>query len=308
MTRITAPLLLCLLLFTGCQTAATGERVEVPIVAQYTIDNVGASQGLFVWEGSIWMYGDRENKGVIKRLEWIGPNDEGKPLIVDAGETYELMLYRNRFSRKNSNERLPRNLIPHPTGLTHHPDYDAFIGNTVDQIGTIYHIHYLGLTESGSLDDWIYNKIDDDLANNGTRPEFVRWNGRWLIATADYGDQGNQLRLYDPDKLKEASKTSDPGVLVAAFDCGPFVQSMHWLDETSTLVLAQNQTPGLGYRLTLMTFGDGPQPPVVERVIDLAEPTDELEGFAVVAPGWAVMSSAMKENNLTVIRWPIKAD
>ena len=306
MNMLLALLASTLLALQGCTVgnhAAT--HIDNPIVEQLTIDNIGACQGVFVHDGSVWVYGDGGNKGVIKRLKWIGPNDKGEPMLKDAGETYELMLYRNRFSRNDENEKLPRNLIPHPTGLTHHPDYDTFIGNSVNQQGTIYHIHFLGLTESGSLDDWIYNKITDDLATNGTRPEFVRYNGRWLIATADHGDEFNQLRLYDPDNLKKAKKTSDEGVLVAAFDCGPFVQSMHWIDETQTLVLAQNQTAGLGYRLTLMKFGDGDTPPTVDRIIDLGQPTDELEGFAIVAPGWAIMTSASKENNLTVIRWPI---
>ena len=306
MKRITAPLLICLALLAGCQTGSAIEKIDNPVVEQLTVTRLGACQGVFVWEGSIWIYGDR-GKGVVKRLEWLGPNDQGKPMLRDAGEPYELMLYRNRFSKSNEDEGLPRNLIPHPTGITHRPEYDAFIGNTVDQKGTIYSVHFLGLTESGTLDDWINNKTIDDLATNGTRPEFVRYNGQWLIATADYGDQNNQLRLYDPKQLKKASKTSDEGVLVAAFDCGPFVQSMHWIDADNTLVLAQNQTVGKGYRLTLLKFGEGEEPPTVDRIIDLAEPKDELEGFAIVAPGWAVLTSASKENNVSVIRWPIDA-
>lgn len=301
-----APLLLCLILFAGCQTGQAIEQVDNPIVEQITVPRLGACQGVFVWEGSVWVYGDR-GKGIVKRLEWVGPNDKGEPMLKDAGETYELMLYRNRFSKSNEDEELQRNLIPHPTGITHRPEYDAFIGNTVDQQGTIYSVHFLGLTESGTLDDWINNKTIDDLATNGTRPEFVRYNSKWVIATADYGDQNNQLRLYDPKKLKKAKKTSDQGVLIAAFDCGPFVQSMHWIDEDNTLVLAQNQTAGKGYRLTLLKFGEGTQAPTVERTIDLTNPNDELEGFAIVAPGWAVLTSASEENNVSIIRWPIKA-
>ncbi|MEM6505955.1 MAG: hypothetical protein AAF711_10965 [Planctomycetota bacterium] len=306
MRQIIAPLLLGLALLAGCQGTSQTDDIENPVVQQLTIDDIGACQGMFIHDGSVWLYGDRNNKGIIKRLEWVGPNDNGGPMLVDTNEVYELWLYRNRFTQRNDQEQLPRNLIPHPTGLTHHEEVGTFIGNTVEQKGTIYHIVWWGFTQSGSLDDWVKNKVVDDLATNGTRPEFVRHNGRWLIATADYGDQGNQLRLYDPEKLKTAQKTSDKGVLVAAFDCGPFVQSMHWIDQTQTLVLAQNQKAGLGYRLTLMRFGDGPEPPVVERVIDLDAPTDELEGFGIVAPGWAVMSSAMTENNVTIIRWPIQ--
>ena len=299
-------LLSCLTLFTGCSATSNTTWIENPVVQQMTIDSIGNCRGVFVWEGSVWLYGDREGEGIIRRLEWVGPNGD-EPMLVDTGETYELKLYRNRYARNDDTEKLPRNPIPHPTGITYHPDYDTFIGNTIDQQGTIYAIHYLGLTESGSLDDWIMNKVVDDLANNGTRPEFVRYNNKWVIATADYGNEKNQLRLYDPDKLKVASKTSDEGVLVAAFDCGPYVQSLHWIDSEQTLVLAQNQTSGLGYRLTLLKFGDGSEPPIVDRVIDLGYPTDELEGFAIVAPGWAVMCSARQENNVSIIRWPIES-
>ncbi|MEO0474816.1 MAG: hypothetical protein AAF085_02435 [Planctomycetota bacterium] len=306
MKRTVTPLLLCLALLVGCHASSGVEHVNNPVVQQITVEKIGACQGIFINDGSVWLYGDRDNKGVLKRLEWVGPNDKGGPMLVDTGEVYELWLYRNRFTQRNDQEQLPRNLIPHPTGLTHHEKLGTFIGNTVDQKGAIYHIVWWGFKQSGSLDDWVKNKTVDDLATNGTRPEFVRYNGRWLIATADYGDQGNQLRLYDPEKLAKASKTSEEGVLVAAFDCGPYVQSMHWIDETQTLVLAQKQTPGLGYRLTLLKFGDGPETPVVDRVIDLGNPTDELEGFGIIAPGWAVMSSAMKENNVTVIKWPIE--
>lgn len=306
MRRLSPILLLSLAMLVGCTTGPTTDRIDNPIVQRLTIDNIGTCRGLFVWEGSLWMYGQRGGEGVIKRLQWVGPNDDDKPMLRDTGETYELKLYRNRYSRSNAYEMLPRNLIPHPAGLTHHEKYDAFIGNTVDHQGTIYAIHFLGLTESGSLDDWIMNKVDDDLASNGSRPEFVRYNGRWLIATADGGDQGNQLRLYDPEKLKTATKTSEPGVLVKAFDCVSNVQSMHWIDDTQTLVLVQHQEAGLADHLILMKFGDGPEPPMIHRTINIGQPTEQFTGFALVAPGWAVMSSANNENNLAILRWPIE--
>lgn len=298
---ITLLLLALVFVIAGCGTVN-------PVVRQQTIKNVGACQGVFVHEGSIWMYGDRDGQGVMRRLTWAGPEIEGGPKLIDTGDLYELTLYRNFGVKRQPDVKLGSQPIPHPTGFTHHPKLGTFIGNTVNQKGTIYHITWWGFEESGSLDDWIINATIDDLANNGCRPEFVRWNGRWLIATADYGNQGNKLRLYDPEKLATAAKTSDPGVLVAEFDCGPFVQSMHWIDEDSTLVMAQNQTAGLRYRLTLLKFGEGETPPTVERVIDLDYPEDELEGFAIVAPGWAIMTSAMKENNVTIIRWPIEAE
>ncbi|MFK7788298.1 MAG: hypothetical protein AB8C95_02240, partial [Phycisphaeraceae bacterium] len=90
------PLLLCFLMFTACHSGSPVERINNPIVTQYTINNINACQGIFVWEGSVWLYGDRDGEGVIKRLEWVGPNDDNKPMLRDAGETYELKLFRNR--------------------------------------------------------------------------------------------------------------------------------------------------------------------------------------------------------------------
>lgn len=298
--------LFCLLL-TACQTSSV-QTVDNPVVQRQTIPGVGACQGVFVHEGSIWMYGDKKGTGVVRRLEFAGPETENGPKLIDTRETYELVLYRDYTVKHQPDLTLTPDPIPHPTGMTHHKELGTFIGNTVDQKGTIYHIVWWGFEDSGSLDSWVLNATEDDLAINGTRPEYVRWDGRWLIATADYGDAGNFIRLYDPEKLAKAAKTSDPGVLVAQFPCGPFVQSMHWIDEENTLVLAQNQTAGLKYRLTLMKFGEGNAPPTVDRVIDLGYPIDELEGFAVVAPGWAIMSSAMQDGNVSIIKWPIEEE
>lgn len=305
-TTITC-LLTCLAIFSGCNTSSTTDRIDNAIVKQQTVKGIGAGQGLAVIEDSVWLYGDN-TKGVIRRMEWAGPDAEGGPMLIDTRETYELILFRPNFVGPDKKTKLDANPIPHPTGLTHHPDFGTFIGNAVNQQGTIYHIFWEGFTESGNLDDWVKNQTIDDLATNGTRPEFVRYDGKWLIATADYGNKGNKLRLYDPKLLAKAQKTSDPGVLVAEFDCGPFVQSMHWIEESNTLVLAQNQTEGKGYRLTVLKFADGPEAPTVERVIDFDNPKDELEGFAIVAPGWAALTSSSKKNNVTLIRWPIIAD
>jgi hypothetical protein len=34
------------------------------------------------------------------------------------------------------------------------------------------------------------------------------------LATAHYGSVANEIRLYDPERLKTAARTSEPGVLV----------------------------------------------------------------------------------------------
>ena len=114
-------LLLCVTMLTACQTGSTVERIDTAIVQQLTIQNIGACQGVFVHDGSVWLYGDRGSKGVIKRLKWIGPNEDGQPMLKDAGETYELLLYRNRYSRSNDNEKLPPSPKPPPPRPTPPP-------------------------------------------------------------------------------------------------------------------------------------------------------------------------------------------
>ncbi|MEM1330900.1 MAG: hypothetical protein AAGG07_10090 [Planctomycetota bacterium] len=174
----------------------------------------------------------------------------------------------------------------------------------------------------GNLDAAIKHTVLDDLANNGTRPEWVRYQGRWVIATSDYGSERNELRLYNPDRLAQVSRTSAPGVLIKKWPCGPFVQSIHFIDGLApdgsrvegggTAVLVQNITPGLGYRLTLVDLQAAAEMDDLRGLttIDFAYPTDELEGFAVLpgfedGEGWAAMLSASREENLHLIRFSL---
>jgi len=308
MKNTTLLLAVCLLMLSGCASRHGVQTVTNPVVSQQTIKGVGACRGVAVFEGSVWLYGDvgKGRKGVVRRLQWSDAQADGGPGLIDTGESYELVLYRNFTSRSDPATRLSPDLITHPTGLASHPKLGAFIGNTGNDKGTIFHIFWEGFTESGNLDDWVLNAIDDDLATHGTRPEYVRYDGRWLIATADDSFKNSKLRLYDPEKLAKAHKTSDPGVLIAEFDCGPFVQNLHWIDEENTLVLVQNRTPGRGCRLTLMKLGSSDGPPTVTRVIEMDFPTDTLAGFAVLAPGWAVLVSSSAEQNVSVMRWPLE--
>lgn len=85
--------------------------------------------------------------------------------------------------------------------------------------------------------------------------------------------------------------------------------------------------------LCLLLLTGGQIGPTIKRIdnaivkqltIDMNQPAEQLTGFAIVAPGskdtpgsrgapgsrgtpgWAIMTSAMTENNVTVIRWPIE--
>jgi hypothetical protein len=251
-----------------------------------TMTGVGAAQGLEWRDGKLYLYGDGEC-GVIRELDvsTSPPRSTGREirLTVDGQDR-----------------------VPHPTGLTFHPDFGTFLGNTVSQKGTILHVDWEKMLRDGTLDGAVLNAAEDDLATNGSRPELVRLGQRWLVASSDYGASGNEVRLYDPDALKGAARTSEPGVLVHRFPCGPWVQSLHWIDERGLLVLVQNQVEGRRWRLT---FVDLRRSVDEGRAVVLSardfEPADELEGFHMVSSttGFLVSSSERDNFRRVAIDW-----
>ncbi|MEO7768287.1 MAG: hypothetical protein ABIS01_12705, partial [Ferruginibacter sp.] len=89
----------------------------------------------------------------------------------------------------------------------------VFIGNSIrlNKAGTlwkamIYCVNWQGLQRTGSLDGNLINTIEDDTCIQGTRPEYVQYAGKWYVATADYGGQANEVRLYNAAALKLAKK------------------------------------------------------------------------------------------------------
>ena len=229
-----------------------------------TIGNLGAAQGVEVRDGRIYAYGDADT-GVIVELRLV---DADPDRLVPTGRVLRLT-------------RDGEDLLPHPTGLTHHPALGTWIGDTVNQNGTIYKIDWERAWRDGNLDHAVLHVVEDDAAVNGTRPEFVEYDGRWVIATSDYGDVGNEVRLYDPEALLRAERTSEPGVEIAAFPCGAFVQTLFWADAWNAVVLVQNQIAGRRWRLTPVTAWS-------ERAFAEAVSFDgitrpgELEGFHVL--------------------------
>lgn len=259
----------------GCTTPRHA-RPELTISTTLTDPTIGAGQGVTVIDDMLVLYGDADT-GVASfyTMDALPP----------APPAHVVRL------TQESND-----LIPHPTGLAHHPELGTFIGNTVKGFGTIFHIDLDAALRKGDLDGAVTRIIDDDLAVNGTRPEFVRYEGEWFVATADYGDVNNTLRLYRPNILAKRARTSVDRVLAHSFPCPPFVQTIEWIDDKETLVLVQNQTAGLGYRLTFCTLKEGALNQIA--VVDLDEPKDELEGFAVLPDGRFVMVSSSPEGNV----------
>ncbi len=253
----------------------------LPAQKRITAEGIGYGQGVFQHDGKIYLYGDGET-GIIREYDW----DANSPQKLKYTGV-EIRLTRNG-----------EDIAPHPTGLTHHPEHGTFLGDTVNQRGTIFAIDWEQAKQDGNLDNAILNMVNDDLASNGTRPEFVQVDGRWLIATSDYGDTGNELRLYDPTRLKVVSRASAEGVLVSREPCGAFVQSMEWVDEWNQLALVQNQIAGLRYRLTFTTWNDSGELSY-SQPYDLQQPLDELEGWTYLEDGWCLYLSSSLKNNVT---------
>ena len=264
------------------------EKISTIIKHTVTIDSLGACQGISYQHGRIFLYGDRET-GMIREYKMKGDS----------------LVYQHR---EYSLTKDGKDVINHPTGIAWNGKGPTFIGNSIrlNAEGTkwkavIYAVDWKGLLKTHTLDHQIINTIEDDACIQGTRPEYVQYNGKWYVATADYGSRNNEVRLYDPEALSKASKTSDKGVLVKKFSCTAWVQNLHWIAEKNVLVLIQNQVEGRKWRLTYIDFRKsvetGKQQVIKEVDFDKE---DELEGFSFagnLTDGIAVSSS--KNNNVT---------
>ena len=260
----------------------------------YTIDSLGACQGISYQNGKVFLYGDRE-VGVIREYKLQGDS----------------LVYINREMKLTLNDT---DVINHPTGIAYHDNNPVFIGNSIrlNKEGTlwravIYCIDWKGLQKTGTLDGNLLNTIEDDACIQGTRPEYVQYNNKWYVATADYGGKANQVRLYDPAALKTAHKTSDKGVVYKKFTCGPWVQNLYWMADKGLLVLIQNRIEGRQWRFTYVdlakSIASGKEE--VIKVVDI-DRADELEGFSFLNTydkGIAVTSSRKDNVNAMSVEW-----
>lgn len=268
-------------------------RMELKKTA--TIDSLGACQGISYQQGKAFLYGDRE-VGMIRRFSF----------------DHDTLVYDHKECKLTVGGK---DVINHPTGIAFHGSEPVFIGNSVkpDKPGgswkaMIYYVNWDGLWRTGTLDGNLLKTIEDDACIQGTRPEYVSYQHKWYVATADYGDHGNEVRLYDPERLKNCSKTSEPGVLYKKFTCTPWVQNLYYMADKGILVLIQNQTEGRKWRFTYVdlekSLASGKQE--VIKVVDIDERGDELEGFAFTGSGQkgiAVTSSRKNNVNYMGIDW-----
>jgi hypothetical protein len=252
-----------------------------------TLTGLGAMQGVSFRDGKVCLFGDvwdaSPRVGVIReytkdyeptgRLVWL--RRDGKPLLV------------------------------HPTGLTWHPRWGTFLGDTVKGKAVIYHLDWKKAWEDRNLDHTVLDVIDDDAAVNGCRPEFVTLDGRDYLATADYGDARPELRLYDPEKLLKAKRSSAPGVVVHRVLCGAFNQSLHWDAERGRITCVQNVIAGRGWQLEVFdlarAIADGRSTgPGVRVRMQTFLPHDELEGYRPLDERRSVFVTSSRKDNLVV--------
>lgn len=267
---------------------------DMKIEKTYSVDSLGACQGISYQDGRIFLYGDREI-GVIREYAMQGDS----------------LVYLNKEMKLTLNDT---DVINHPTGIAYNGKAPVFIGNSIrlNAEGTlwravIYNINWEGLQKTGKLNGNLLNTIEDDACIQGTRPEYVQYKKKYYVATADYGGKNNEVRLYDPAALAKAKKTSQKGVVYKKFTCSPWVQNLKWIADKGQLVLIQNQIEGRRWRFTYVdlekSIASGKEE--VTRIIDI-DRADELEGFTFLSSnnkGIAVTSSRKNNVNTMSIAW-----
>ncbi|PWS33144.1 hypothetical protein [Pedobacter paludis] len=262
------------------------------ISKNFTLDSLGACQGISHQNDKFYLYGDRE-VGVMR--EYILNEDS----LIYQHKEY-------RFTIKN------KNVIKHPTGLAYHKGMPTFIGNSVRQNAEgslwkaiIYNINWKGFLKTRTLDGNLINTIEDDACIQGTRPEYIQYKGKWFVATADYGNKNNEVRLYDPNVLARVNKTSDKNVLFKKFTCSPWVQNLHWIANQGILVLIQNQIEGKKWRLTFLdlekSLETGHESTL--KIVD-TDKADELEGFTLTdAQEKGIAVSSSRKSNVSIMNF-----
>ena len=252
-----------------------------------TDEGLGAAQGVAIRDGKVYAYGDVRRPG--PRVGVI------REYGLDLRPTGRAVWLRKAG--------VP--IILHPTGLTWHPRWGTFLGDTVDKKAKIYRLDWEKAWADGDLDAALLDTIDDDAAVNGCRPEFVTVNGRPLLATADYGDVRPEIRLLDPDALLAARRTSAPGVVAHRVLAGGWNQNLSWDDQTGRLTCIENVIEGRGWRLDTIDLAlavahgrvDGPGIRVSTVTFD---PHDELEGYCRLDRDRAIFLTSSRVDNFTV--------
>lgn len=252
-----------------------------------TIPGIGAGQGVSLYQDRLYFYGD-----LYRETPRIGVIHEYTTDLKPTGRAIRLTV-------------AGKSIAHHPTGLTWDAKWGCMLGNTVEGKSTILQLDWERALRDGNLDHAVRATYVDDAAVNGGRPCFVQLDSVTLLATADYGDQTPEIRLYDPAALIAAGRTSAAGVVRHRLPAGPFNQNLHWDGRRGVLVCVQNIIAGRGWQLEEVNLaaavGAGTATAVAVRGPRYRfAPHDELEGFAVLPDGRALLLTSSAEQNLAV--------
>ncbi len=212
-------------LLSGNALGTPPARESINVISQVTLDSLDIVNGLEVRKGSIFVYG-QNNGGKITQYIW---NDKR---FISTG-------YQNGISLSSPNHN-----IDNPTGVTYHENLGTFIGNSTPKNKQLFYVDWDILKNSRNLNWAVLNVVEDDLAKNTSIPEFVTYNGEWLVASVDSGLLHSTVRLYDPFELQQANFTSDSGVLRYSFKCPSGVTGLYWHNSTSELLLTRSTAIG----------------------------------------------------------------
>jgi hypothetical protein len=260
---------------------------ELTNVKTLTMSGLGAMQGVSFHDGKVYLYGDcydvKPRVGVIREY------------TTDYQPTGKVIWLRDK----------QKPLLRHPTGLTWHPRWGTFLGETVARKGVIYQLDWQKALEDGDLSRSVLAVVDDDAAVNGCRPEFVMVDGKDYLATADYGNVRPEVRLYDPEKLLARKRTSSPGVVAHRFLGSPYNQNLHWDNDAGQLTCVLNVVEGRGWRLETLDLAkavaDGRAWGPGVRIREQTFPNrDELEGYRPLPNGDGLFVTSSIKNNLVV--------
>ena len=235
-------------------------------------------QGVSIREDHIYFYGD-----IAGRQPKTGVVVEYTLAIKPTGR--KIILTENGVS-----------VMPHPTALTWDDKWGTFMANIYKKVETIFHIDWPRALDDGNLDRAILHRVLDGVGW-GTHPEFVTVGERRLLATADYGTESPEIRLYDPERLLQAKRTSDPGVIVHRISAGPFNQNVTWNGPKGQLICVQNIEHGKGWRLDMIDLAKAIRTGTVKesgvRMTTMTfMPHSELEGFRLLPDGRCLFAVA----------------
>jgi hypothetical protein len=246
---------------------------------------LGAAQGVSFHRDRLYFYGD-----VYQAKPRVGIIREYTLDIKPTGRDI-------RLARRGTP------VLVHPTGLCWDAELGCFLGDTVNKAATIYKLDWERALKDGNLDAAVLAEIRDDAAVNGCRPEYVTLNGRRLLATADYGDVRPAVRLYDPQRLVAARRSSAPGVIVATIPCGSFNQNLFWDGTKGELTCVQNVVAGLGWKLDVFNLQNavaaGKLEPARVRTL-VYRPHSELEGWLRQPDSREVFVTSNPQHNIYV--------